>query len=101
MKKIINGKKYDTTTAMKCGSYEYGCGGDANHIYEALYRKKTGEFFLYGEGGAFTQYRRDCGPRSYTGGEVITPLTEEEAREWAEKYLNYDEYARAFGEPEE
>ena len=27
MKKIINGKKYDTTTAMKCGSYEYGCGG--------------------------------------------------------------------------
>ena len=27
--------------------------------------------------------------------------TEEEAQEWAEKYLNYDEYARAFGEPEE
>lgn len=54
-----------------------------------------------GEGGAFTQYRRDCGPRSYTGGEVITPLTEEEAREWAEKYLNYDKYVSAFGEPEE
>ena len=27
MKKIINGKKYDTNTAMECGSYEYGCGG--------------------------------------------------------------------------
>ena len=32
---------------------------------------------------------------------AYTAATEEEAREWAEKYLNYDEYARAFGEPEE
>lgn len=101
MRKVIDGKKYDTNTSAKCGGYEYGCVGDANHIYEVLYRKKTGEFFLHGEGGAFTKYRRDCGPNSYTGGEDITPMTEEEARVWAEDHLDYDEYVRAFGEPEE
>lgn len=101
MKKVISGKKYDTNTATKCGGYEYGCGGDFSHIYEALYRMKTGEFFLYGVGGAFTKYRRCCGPNSYSGGEDIIPMTEKEAREWAEKYLGYDEYVSAFGEPEE
>ena len=101
MRKIINGKKYDTNTATACGGYEYGWGGDFNHIYEELYRKKTGEFFLYGVGGAFTKYCTECGPSSYTGGEDITPLTEKEAREWAEEYLDYDEYVKAFGEPAE
>lgn len=101
MKKIINGKKYDTDTATKCGSYEHGCGGDFGYIYEALYRKKTGEFFLYGEGGAFTKYRKPDGLNNYRGGEGITPMTEKEAKKWAEDHLNTDEYIRAFGEPEE
>lgn len=51
MKKIINGKKYDTETATSVGEYSsnYACS-DYKHYDETLYKKKTGEFFLYGEG---------------------------------------------------
>jgi len=56
MKKIINGKKYDTETATKLGEDCRGYRGDIDFWSEELYRKKTGEFFLYGEGGARSQY---------------------------------------------
>ena len=48
MKKIINGKKYDTETATSVGEYSsnYACS-DYKYYDETLYKKKTGEFFLY------------------------------------------------------
>lgn len=46
MKKIINGKMYNTETAEFIDSYESGYPKDFAYVYEALYRKKTGEFFL-------------------------------------------------------
>ena len=101
MKKIINGKKYDTETSTRCGGYKYGLVGDFNHEEETLYRKKNGEFFLHGEGGACTKYAKCCEPNSFTGGENIIPMTEEDAKKWGETYLNYDEYVGIFGEPEE
>ena len=52
MKKIINGKMYNTETAKYCGGYEFSNCGDFNYVCEELYQKKTGELFLYGEGGA-------------------------------------------------
>ena len=39
MKKIINGKKYDTETAVYICGYEYGTCNDFSHIKESLYRK--------------------------------------------------------------
>ena len=56
MKKIINGRKYDTETAKEIGYWSngYPCS-DFNHCEETLYLKKTGEYFLYGEGGALTE----------------------------------------------
>lgn len=52
MKKIINGKKYDTDTAKEVGYSNNGLlSTDIDYIEETLYQKKTGEFFLYGEGG--------------------------------------------------
>lgn len=56
MKKIINGKKYDTETAREVACKAWGYYGDLNFVFETLYKKKTGEFFLYGEGGANTSY---------------------------------------------
>lgn len=50
MKKIINGKKYDTESAQEICSRSSGHYGDFHRVAETLYRKKTGEFFLYGEG---------------------------------------------------
>lgn len=85
MKKVINGRSYNTETAKELG---YQTNGYANNdIYftgETLYRKKTGEFFLYGEGGAYSIYGRDFG-MSRGGGEKIIPLSEDEAKNWAEK----------------
>ena len=47
MKKIINGKKYDTETAKWLGDYWNGLGGnDFKKLFETLYQKKTGDYFL-------------------------------------------------------
>jgi hypothetical protein len=98
MKKIINGKLYDTSTAKEIGSYWNGLGDrDFNHISETLYRKKTGEFFLYGEGGPMTKYAESIGQNEWSGGEEIIPLTVESARQWAEDSLSANEYEKIFG----
>ena len=47
MKKIINGKMYNTETAKYCGGYEFSNCGDFNYVCEELYQKKTGELYLY------------------------------------------------------
>ena len=101
MKQIINGKLYNTDTAKEIGYYQYGDGGDFNYLYEALYKKRTGEFFLYGCGGANTCYGVECGNRCRSGGEEIIPYSEAGARKWAEKYLSADTYIETFGEVEE
>ena len=102
MKKIINGKMYNTETAKNLGEW---CNGvprnDFNYCEETLYRKKTGEFFLYGEGGANTGYRECVGQNSWSGGSEIIPLAESEAKKWVEDHLNADEYISIWGEPEE
>lgn len=102
MKKIINGKKYDTDTATKLGSFDNGYfGSDLDYLEETLYRKKTGEFFLYGEGGARTKYSVRCSSNSYCGGCDITPLSNSKAKAWAEENLTSDEYEAIFGLVEE
>jgi len=101
MKKIINGKRYDTETAQLIGSASYSNRTDFHFWNEELYRKKTGEFFLYGEGGPASKYSRQIEQNTWSGGEQIIPLTLEEAQEWGEKYLDADEYEEVFGRIEE
>ena len=101
MKKISKGKVYDTETAKKLGSDSHSNSSDFHHWYEALYQKRTGEFFLYGEGGPMTKYAQSAGQNSWTGGDLIIPLTAAKAREWAEEHLDADEYAEIFGMPDE
>lgn len=98
MKKIINGKKYDTDTAECVGYWSNGYSG-FQRAEERLFRKKTGEFFLHGEGGAMTIYSESYG-NEISGGNEIIPLSEEEAREWAERNLDVEEYEAIFGEVE-
>lgn len=97
MKRIINNKVYDTETARNVGAWDNGkYGNDFGRLSETLYQKKTGEFFLYGEGGPMTKYAKSAGNNSWSGGEEIIPLTVEAARTWAEEHLTADEYMREF-----
>ena len=99
MKKIINGKVYDTETAKELAYWENMPDvRDFHQFCERLYRKKTGEFFLHGEGGPMTQYAQTVGANSWSGGERIMPMTFAEAKAWAEEHLDGEEYEVIFGE---
>lgn len=101
MKKIINGKKYDTDTAELLSQWDNGLyGNDFNSCSEDLYKKKTGEFFLHVEGGANSKYSKSSG-NSSCGSSDIIPMTETEAKEWFEAKGDADKYEEIFGEVEE
>lgn len=102
MKKIINGKVYDTEAAERVGSWDNGkSSNDFYRSEESLYRKRTGEFFLYGYGGANTKYAVSCGSNSWTGGKKIIPLDYESAQKWTGEHLSADKYEEIFGIVEE
>lgn len=102
MKKIINGRKYDTETAKEMASWSDGLSfQDFTHVEEILYQKRTGEFFLHGAGGPSTRYAVHCPSGGWASGEQIIPLTWESAREWAEEHLDADDYEEIFGEVSE
>jgi hypothetical protein len=102
MKKVINGKVYDTETAKRVGEYEPNpYRSDFYWFCETLYQKKTGEFFLHGDGNANSKYSRSCGQNEWCGDEKIIPMAYAQAQKWAEEHLTGDEYIAIFGEPEE
>lgn len=87
MKKIINGKVYDTTTAKRCSDViDIGSVNELEYYGLTLYKKRTGEFFL----------SRDVYLGDLDNG--IIPLTYDDAREWAESHLDADDYESIFGE---
>ena len=99
MKKIINSKRYDTETAKEVGRWGNGYyGTDFKYEGEVLYRKRGGEYFLYGEGNSASRYAEAVGSNSWTGGWRIMPLAYDEAAKWAESHLDADEYEAEFGE---
>lgn len=97
MKKIIGGKKYDTDTATLCVDRDNN-RTDFAHTYEALYLKKTGEFFLYGKSGPMGKYAEAVGDNTVCGGSAITPLTIKKAKQFVEKYGDVNDYEKLFGE---
>lgn len=97
MKKIVNKKCYDTCTATCLAEYQNGSDFRSfAYVCESLYLKRTGEFFLHGEGGALSKYAQHYSDNSYSGGEVIIPLTEGEARQWCEEHCDADVYEDIF-----
>ena len=100
MKKIIEGKMYNTETAKEVFKWDNGNYGKFEYCEEALYKKKTGEFFLYGYGGPMSKYAISRGNET-SSGEEINPLTEKEAKKWLEKKGDTKTYIETFGEVEE
>lgn len=97
MKKVINGKVYDTDTARKVGCIDYGLGDRLFGWSETLYVKRTGEYFLYGEGGPGSKYSVQIGVNQSSGSTKIFPLAYDDACKWAEDNLDGDEYIAEFG----
>lgn len=99
MNKIINGKVYNTDTARKIGTWSNGADRtDFSWVEETLYQKKTGEFFLRGQGGPNTRYAQQLEASRWTGGETISLVSYDSARQWAEDHLTADQYQAVFGE---
>lgn len=96
MKKIINGRKYDTDTAKIIDSYSNECT-NSSYFCETLYQKHTKEFFLYCHGGPMSKYFQSC-DNGWTGGEIIIPLSLDEAKEWVATYSTVEIYETLFGE---
>ncbi|MEG0505706.1 MAG: hypothetical protein RR547_13745, partial [Raoultibacter sp.] len=87
MRMIINNKVYDTDTAKLLGSFDNGeRPGDLHSIEQALYRKKTGEYFVFSEGGAATRYATKK-IDGWSSGWDIDPMGYRKAKEWAEENL--------------
>lgn len=102
MRKVINNKVYDTDKAHEVGSWSNDAlAGDFDSVIEILYRKRTGEYFLYGEGGARTQYAVAEGQNSWSGGSRIMPMSYDDARAWAEDRLSAEDYEAEFGMTDE
>ncbi|MEG1577339.1 MAG: hypothetical protein RR336_01085 [Oscillospiraceae bacterium] len=97
MTKIINGAKYSTETARCVASWDNGifCN-DFRHCSEDLYRTKSGKYFLYGYGGPMSRYAEHHG-NDTSGGERIIPMSEDQARTWAEENVDGDTYELVFG----
>ena len=96
MKRVIDGKLYNTETAIEIGSDWNGLStSDFGRVSEELYRTKSGNYFLAGTGGPLTPYAESNGESSW-GSSRIIPLSKEEAFEWAQQHLSTDEVLKEF-----
>ena len=100
MKAIINGKRYDTENAVLIGSDSGGQGKrDFRWYEESLYKtKRSGAFFLAGEGGPMSRWAQSTGLNSWSSGGGILPLSREAALEWAESALSASEIEEHFSD---
>ena len=102
MKKIIQGKLYNTDTARKLAHWESDLTyNDLKWSQEDLYRTKSGAYFIHGQGGAMSRYAQPAVGGGWGSGELIWPIPLDEAQDWAEERLAADEYQDIFGPVDE
>jgi hypothetical protein len=86
MRKVVDGKLYDTEKATMVAEDGNGLGpNDFKYEFEELYVTQKGAFFLYGEGGPLSSYSEIIGNGS-CGSCEIKPLDKDEAYDWLERY---------------
>ena len=101
MRKVINGRTYNTETSKKIGNWDNGIyGSDFKSCEENLYKNTKGAYFLVGEGGPMSKYAVSYGNET-SGSKELIPMTTTEAQEWAEEHLTAEEYEAEFGPQEE
>lgn len=94
MRITINGRQYNPDTARLVGrTYLSGKNEqDSSRICMELHQKRTGEYFIFLTGSQGSVYCR---------APVITPLTFDEAKTWAQQNLSPYEYSAEFVQNEE
>ena len=96
MKRIIDGKRYDTDQATLVASDSYSNPSDFHHWIEELYRTEKGSWFMYGCGGPMSKYSQQTEQNQWSGSERLTPMTDEQAIKWLEKTGHADEIEEYF-----
>lgn len=99
MKKIIDGKVYNTETATRlCGWGNDAPRSDFNYCEEDLYLSPKGTYFLAGEGGALSPYAANLAGGGRCGGEAMRLLSQAEALQWCEeREIDPDKVCEIFG----
>ena len=94
MKRIIDGKTYNTETATTVCDTGNDLGvTDFGHEDSALYITKKGAFFIAGNGGPMSRFARAESQNSWSGGSGVIPLDRDEAMRcavnWPEQIEEY------------
>jgi len=90
MRKIINGKLYDTNKAKLVASVGNGYyGNDFHRCVEDLYRTSKGAWFLHGEGGPLSKYGKQHGSTK-CGSSELRSMETDEVVEWLENHNRTD-----------
>jgi len=86
MKRIIDGKRYDTDTSEEiCELTCLAQKGEFEWHKTSLYRTPRGAFFLAGEGGASSMWAAPAHGGGRCWGEGIRPISADKAREIMER----------------
>lgn len=87
MKKVVDGKVYNTETAELVHGWSNGrYGNDFRYRSKDLYRTKKGNWFLCHVGGAMTDMAQSCGSNSTCGSSDIEPVSPEDALRFLESH---------------
>ncbi len=99
MKKVVDGKLYNTETAELVHEWSNGrfCS-DFRYRSKDLYRTKKGNWFMYHEGGARTDMGRECGSNSTCGSADIEPLSEKDTKGFLETHGGADVLLKYFAD---
>jgi len=99
MRKVIMGRVYDTEKATEVAYWSNGLSrSDFNNLSKSLYRTSKGNWFVAGEGGAFTEFSQAVDSNSQTGGEGLYPVDEEDAMRLLEQWGETEALEEYFGD---
>ena len=86
MKKVIDGKSYDTCTAVHVCNLNSPTDNrsDFNWHKTGLYSTQKGSFFVSGEGGPRSMWAKSVGQNSWSWGKGLRSVNEKEARDFME-----------------
>jgi len=99
MKKVIDGKMYNTETAERVYSWDNGrFTNDFRYRSKDLYRTKKGNWFILHDGGAMTDMAKSVGSNSTSGSEDIEVISEKDAFAFLASHGGTEEAEKYFSE---